>query len=131
MPELAALHVCEHAARQARSGNTANADFTADAIQRNDATTLREAIRRSWNLNCTLDSGTCPPPVQTIVDRIAPFNPSFKLLGAGGGGYMLILAPDVAAAAAISETLQMNPSNPQARFVSLEISQTGMQITRS
>ena len=108
-----------------------NADFTADAIQRNDSTTLREAIRRSWNLNCTLDNGTCPPPVQNIVDRIAPFNPSFKLLGAGGGGYMLILASDVAAAAAISETLQMNPSNPQARFVSLEISQTGMQITRS
>jgi galactokinase/mevalonate kinase-like predicted kinase len=108
-----------------------NADFTADAIQRNDGAALREAIRRSWKLNCTLDGGTCPRQVQDIVDRIAPFNTSFKLLGAGGGGYMLILAPDLTAAAAVKETLQMNPTNPRARFVSMEISQTGMQITRS
>lgn len=108
-----------------------NADFTADAIQRNDGAALREAISRSWLLNCTLDGGTCPKPVQDIVDRIAPFNTSFKLLGAGGGGYMLILAPDLTAAAAVKETLQKHPTNPRARFVSMEISQTGMQITRS
>ncbi len=108
-----------------------NADFTAHAIQRNDPETLREAIRRSWDLNCALDSGTCPPEVKAITSRIQPFNPAFKLLGAGGGGYMMILAPDVAGAAAITETLRLNPPNPRARFVSMAISQTGMQITRS
>lgn len=108
-----------------------NADFTADAIQRNDPEILREAIRRSWELNCTLDSGTCPPEVKAITSQIEPFDPTFKLLGAGGGGYMMILAPDVGAAAAITETLSVNPPNPRARFVSMAISQTGMQITRS
>ncbi len=108
-----------------------NADFAADAIQRNDAITLREAIRRSWELNCALDSGTCPPEVRAITSRIEPFAPAFKLIGAGGGGYIIIFAPDVAAAAAIQETLRMNPPNPRARFISMALSQTGMQITRS
>ncbi len=108
-----------------------NADFTADAIQRNDPVTLREAIRRSWELNCTLDSGTCPPEVKSITSRIESFGPAYKLLGAGGGGYIIIFAPDVGAAAAIEETLRMNPPNPRARFVSMALSQTGMQITRS
>ncbi len=108
-----------------------NADFAADAIQRNDPVTLREAIRRSWELNGTLDSGTCPPEVKAIISRIEPYAPAFKLIGAGGGGYIIIFAPDVGAAAAIQENLRKNPPNPRARFVSMALSQTGMQITRS
>lgn len=108
-----------------------NADFTAEAIQRDNPDTLREAIQRSWALNCTLDRGTCPPEVQSIITRIDRFNAVYKLIGAGGGGYLLILAPDVATAAAITETLETDPPNPQARFVNMTLSRTGMQITRS
>ena len=93
--------------------------------------TLREAIRRSWQLNCALDSGTCPPQVARITEAIEPFGAAYKLLGAGGGGYLLILAPDLAAAAGIKDALLRHPPNPQARFVAMAVSRTGMQITRS
>ena len=108
-----------------------NAAFTAEAIQRNDEAALREAIRRSWQLNCALDSGTCPPQVARITEAIEPFGAAYKLLGAGGGGYLLILAPDLAAAAGIKDALLRHPPNPQARFVAMAVSRTGMQITRS
>ncbi len=108
-----------------------NADFTADAIQRNSPDAFREAIRRSWALNRTLDSGTCPPEVSAITSRVDAFGAAYKLLGAGGGGYLFILAPDVSAAAAITESLAKHPPNPRARFVDMAISQTGLQITRS
>ncbi len=107
-----------------------NADFAAKAIQRANETALAEAIRRSWTLNRELDIGTLPSsllPLTGILDR---YDAAYKLLGAGGGGYMLILAPTIEAAARIREELRANPLNSRARFVSISIS-TGLQITRS
>ena len=94
-----------------------NAGFAADAIQRADEDALCEALRRSWRLNCDLDSGTCPPSVAPIADVFVRHGTVHKLLGAGGGGYLLAVAPDPAAAAAIREDLLRTAPNPGARFV--------------
>lgn len=109
----------------------ANADFTAEVIQHHDWSGLQEAVRRNWRLNQDLDSGTNPPAVQAILDRIARWNPAVKLLGAGGGGYLLLLADDPAAAAGIRTALRDNPPNDRSRFVVPSVSETGLQITRS
>jgi galactokinase/mevalonate kinase-like predicted kinase len=108
-----------------------NALFAADAIQRNDWNGLCEAIRRSWNLNQRLDAGTNPPQVQAILDRIGDHACAAKLLGAGGGGYLLMLARDVEAASRIRSILSGNPPNDRARFVDLGLSAKGFQVTRS
>ena len=108
-----------------------NARFTADTIQRHDWQGLCEAVRRSWTLNQRLDPGTNTPDVQAILDRIAADTEAAKLLGAGGGGYLLILAGDADAGRRIREALSVAPPNPRARFVDVSLSQTGFQITRS
>ena len=54
-----------------------------------------------------------------------------KLLGAGGGGYMLLLAKDEDAGNRIRQKLTACPPNPRARFVDFSVSQTSLQITRS
>ena len=54
-----------------------------------------------------------------------------KLLGAGGGGYLLMLAKDADAAGRIRRYLTENPPNTRARFVDFALSNTGLQITRS
>lgn len=107
------------------------AAFAADRIQCQDWEGLQEAVRRSWRLNQALDAGTNPPAVQAILSRIARWSPALKLLGAGGGGYLLILAKDQESAAGIREALRTHPPNPRARFVDLSLSDTGLQITRS
>ncbi len=107
-----------------------NADFVADSIQRADERGLMEALRRSWDLNRELDSGTCPPALVPIAETMERHGAACKLLGAGGGGYMLAIAPGAAEAAAIREELSRNPPNPGARFVSISLSR-GLQITRS
>jgi len=91
---------------------------------------LLEAISRSWDLNRALDSGTCPPCVASVAEVFARHGAVHKLLGAGGGGYLLALAPDSASAAAIREELLRNPPNSGARFVVPTLSR-GLQITRS
>jgi galactokinase/mevalonate kinase-like predicted kinase len=108
-----------------------NALFAADAIQRHDWPGLCEAVQRSWRLNQLLDRGTNPPAVQAILGRIAPWMSACKLLGAGGGGYILILARDEDAARRIRATLTDSPPNRRARFVELSLSPEGLRVTRS
>ena len=107
-----------------------NADFAADAVSRADEGALAEAVRRSWALNRELDAGTCPPTVEPIVRVMEKHGAALKLLGAGGGGYLLAIAPTAADAASIRADLARDPPNPRARFVTPSLS-AGLQVTRS
>ena len=81
--------------------------------------------------NKALDSGTNPPSVEAIIDRIKDYTLGYKLPGAGGGGYLYMVAKDVEAAARIKEILTNNPPNARARFVRMDLSNKGLQISRS
>jgi galactokinase/mevalonate kinase-like predicted kinase len=109
----------------------ANAEFAGAAIQKCDYEMLLAAIRRSWALNQRLDSGTNPASVQAILDQVRDHLTAAKLLGAGGGGYLLMFAKDETAAARIKRTLMDNPPNARARFIEFSLSETGLQLTRS
>ena len=109
----------------------ANAEFAGAAIQRCDYEMVLAAIRNSWKLNQRLDPGTNPVPVQHILDLISDFTAAAKLLGAGGGGYLLLFAKDVEAGMRIQQTLTAHPPNARARFVDFALSETGLQMTRS
>ena len=102
-----------------------------DAIQRDDFEAFAEAVRRSWALNQQLDSGTNPPEVQRILESVKDDLSAAKLLGAGGGGYLFMIANDADAALRIQQHLEKHPPNAAARFVDFSLSETGLQITRS
>ena len=108
-----------------------NARFAADAFQRHDWSAFCEAVRRSWMLNQLLDRGTNPPAVRAILARIGDCAAAAKLLGAGGGGYLMILARDEDCGARIRRALAAEPPNAKARFVDLGLSDEGFQATRS
>lgn len=101
------------------------------SIQRESWPDICGVVQRSWELNQALDSGTNPPAVAAIIGSVGDWTAGVKLLGAGGGGYMLLLAKDEPAAARIRHALTTNPPNPRARFVDFALSSTGLQITRS
>jgi len=103
----------------------------AEAFQLSDYTFTGKMVAHSWTLNNALDSGTNTPEVQRIIDLIKDYTIGFKLLGAGGGGYMVICAKDPVAAGKIRSVLVHNPPNSTARFVKMELSQTGFQVSRS
>jgi len=101
------------------------------SIQRENWPALCGVVQTSWELNQALDSGTNPPEVSAIIGAVRDWTAGVKLLGAGGGGYMLLLAKDEAAGSRIREHLTSRPPNPRARFVDYSISPSGLQITRS
>jgi galactokinase/mevalonate kinase-like predicted kinase len=104
---------------------------TYDAVQQGNWNQLTAAINQSWVLNQRLDPGTNPPETQALLKPIADYLSGLKLLGAGGGGYLLLFAKDLEAAARIRHQLTTSPPNPRARFVDWSISKTGFQVTRS
>jgi galactokinase/mevalonate kinase-like predicted kinase len=108
-----------------------HAGTTADALQRCDWNGFGAAIATSWQLNQRLDRGTNTPEVQAILDAVSGQLAGAKLLGAGGGGFLLMIAKDDDAARRVRATLTERPPNPQARFVALQPSRTGFQVTRS
>lgn len=102
-----------------------------DAIQRGDFQTYGQLLRHSWELNCRLDPGTAPDSVKQLCSLIDDLCLGYKLPGAGGGGYMYMLAKDPEAAVRIRHLLNANPMASNARFVEMALSDTGLQVSRS
>jgi galactokinase/mevalonate kinase-like predicted kinase len=108
-----------------------HAAATYEVLARGQWDGLCNCIRQNWELNQQLDAGTNPPEVQAILDRVSDYLAATKLLGAGGGGYMLMLAKDCDATMRIRKELEENPPGRKARFVNFSVSDTGLEITRS
>jgi galactokinase/mevalonate kinase-like predicted kinase len=108
-----------------------HAENTSETLSAKNFEGLGKNILRSWHLNQKLDSGTNTPEIQRIIDRISPWMAGHKLLGAGGGGFMLIFAHDEKAAGKIRQELSINPVNERARLVDFSLSKTGLQVTKS
>ena len=102
-----------------------------EAIQRNDFQKMGRLVRKTWQQNQMLDSGTNPPAVAALTDLIDDLCLGYKLPGAGGGGYLYMIAKDPEAAARIKQILTEQRMNQNARFVEMSLSTTGLQISRS
>lgn len=102
-----------------------------ETIQRNDFVGLGKAIRKTWAQNQAIDGGTNPAGVKAISDMIDDLCLGYKLPGAGGGGYLYMVAKDPDAAARIRQILNANPQNANARFVEMTLSEQGLQVSRS
>ena len=102
-----------------------------ETIQQNDFQRMGALVRKTWQQNQLLDSGTNPPAVAELTRLIDDLCLGYKLPGAGGGGYLYMIAKDPEAAVRIKQILGENGLNKNARFVEMTLSTTGMQISRS
>jgi len=102
-----------------------------EALQIEDFAQFGQLVGQTWAQNKLLDAGTNPPIVEQICQRIDDFCLGYKLPGAGGGGFLYMVAKDPQAALRIRETLTADPPRPNARFVEMSVSETGLQVSRS
>ena len=102
-----------------------------EAVQRGNFDEMGRLVGKSWELNKSLDPGTNPSAVEAIINRIQDYCLGYKLPGAGGGGYLYMVAKDPEAAARLKNELQQNPPNACARFVEMTLSEKGFQVSRS
>ena len=102
-----------------------------EAIQRENFDEMGKLVGKTWIQNQSLDSGTNPPEVRRLTDLIDDLCLGYKLPGAGGGGYLYMIAKDPEAAVRIKQILQTNRQNANARFVDMSLSEKGLQVSRS
>ena len=102
-----------------------------DAIQRQDFVQMGRLVRTTWEQNQMLDSGTNPDAIRRLSGLVDDLCLGYKLPGAGGGGYLYMVAKDPEAAARIRQILTENRPNANARFVEMSLSPTGLQVSRS
>lgn len=102
-----------------------------EAIQKNDFQRMGLLVGKTWTQNQLLDSGTNPDEVRRLTRLVDDLCLGYKLPGAGGGGYLYMVAKDPEAAARIRQILLANKHKTNARFVEMSLSTTGLQVSRS
>lgn len=102
-----------------------------EAISRGDFESFANLVGKTWMQKQALDCGTNPPAVAAIIEKIKDYALAYKLPGAGGGGYLYMIAKDLQAAQRIRKILTEQAPNPRARFVDMTLSDKGLQVSRS
>lgn len=86
---------------------------------------LGDLLKRHWRLNQELDPNTTNARVSALLDAVSPYTAGAKLAGAGGGGFILLLAKSADAAARVRRTLPEGGTG-EARFYPYQICNEGI-----
>ncbi len=98
-------------------------------LDRRDVDAFGKGIERYWTLKKRLDPGSTNEPIERLIARIDRWCVGKCLPGAGGGGFVFIVARDTDAAQRIRKTLTAHPPNGSARFFDFDVDPTGLKIT--
>ena len=102
---------------------------TAAAVARRDLAAFGECIHEAWSLNKQLDPDSSNEEVEEILARVRPYVCGAKLLGAGGGGFLLLVCKSPRDAAKIRADLEARPPNSRARFFPFHVNLEGLRVT--
>jgi galactokinase/mevalonate kinase-like predicted kinase len=78
-------------------------------------------LRLNWQRNQQLDAGCLPPAIARLTTLIDDLCEGYKLPGAGGGGFLYLVAKDAEAACRIRQILNENALSPTARFYEMSV----------
>jgi len=101
----------------------------ADAMSRKDMKRIGELIDLAWRLNKRIDPESSNPEIENILKKFEPYMYGAKLLGAGGGGFLLVMCKSSRDAVVARKALEKDPPNRLARFFDYTISSTGIEVT--
>ncbi len=100
-----------------------------EALIKKDMPLFGETIDIAWQLNKEIDPNSSNCAIEDILSSIKPFVYGAKLLGAGGGGFLLVICRTPEDAAGARRLLEANPPNALARFFEYKISHKGLEVT--
>ena len=84
-----------------------------------------------WQLNKRLDPNSTNDEIDSLLATVKPHIYGAKLLGAGGGGFVLMVCKSPKDAKAVRQLLQAAPINDRARFFDFDINTDGLTVTVS
>ncbi|MGO8751297.1 MAG: L-fucokinase [Thermoguttaceae bacterium] len=100
-----------------------------EAMARKDLPEFGRLIDRAWQLNKQLDPHSTTDEIESLLARIRPHILGAKLLGAGGGGFLLLVARSPGDAGLLRSELESSPPNARARFFNFSVSDEGLAVS--
>ena len=105
-----------------------SAEAAARALARGDLDRFAACVNEYWRDKKLLDAGSTNEKVDDIIDVIRPHASAVSLAGAGGGGFMYILAKSPDDAERIRQLLEKAPPSPHSRFYGFDLDAVGMAV---
>ncbi len=102
---------------------------TKEALDARDIEGFARGVGRYWELKKQIDPGSTNKPIEKLLKLIEADISGALLPGAGGGGFIFMIAKSAEAAVRIRAKFERNPPNQQARFFEFDIDQQGLKVT--
>jgi galactokinase/mevalonate kinase-like predicted kinase len=101
----------------------------AEAMARKDLPTFGRLIQIGWQLKQQLDPNSTTAEIESLLSRIGRHLYGATLLGAGGGGFLLLVCKSDEDANRLRTQLESDPPNPRARFFDFAVSSEGLSLS--
>jgi len=105
------------------------AKAVAESLIRKDIAEFGHLVDVAWELNKRLDPNSTNDEIEVLFERARPFVHGAKLLGAGGGGFMLMICKSAKDASSVRAMFEAEPTNERARFFDFDVSDAGLTVT--
>ncbi len=100
-----------------------------EAMSRKDSEAFGRYVDEAWRLQKQLCSEVTNPSIEHLLAMIRPHIHGARILGAGSGGFMLMICKTPKDAAAIREKLLREPLNERSRFFDFAVNDKGLEVT--
>jgi galactokinase/mevalonate kinase-like predicted kinase len=105
------------------------ARLLAEAMALKDAARFGALIDEAWRLQKQLCGEVTNEQIESLLHRVRPHIQGARILGAGSGGFLLMICKTPAHAASIRSMLASRPLNERARFFDFDINHQGLEVT--
>jgi fucokinase len=102
---------------------------TKEALDAQDIEGFARGVARYWELKKRIDPGSTNAQVEALLKAVSRETLAALLPGAGGGGFIFMIAKSAAAAERIRRTFGKTPPNAYARFFDFDIDRQGLKVT--
>jgi galactokinase/mevalonate kinase-like predicted kinase len=102
----------------------------AHAMKEGEWDCLGRQMDRHWQLNRILDPGTSDAPIEALLSDLAPYLAGAKLAGAGGGGFLLLLARGAEEASFLRNRLVSTSCLRNGALYGFYVSEEGLRVTK-
>jgi len=106
----------------------ANAERLRAGLLAGRSEAIAEELAEYWRLKREIDPGATTPVIEAMVEPIAADLSAWSLPGAGGGGFLLLVAKDAAASRRIREAFTRRPPHPGGRFHEVSVARRGLWV---
>lgn len=99
-----------------------------EALAAGDVDAFARGVLTNWELKKAIDPGSTNERIERLFAPLTRYLSGYELPGAGGGGFLFMIAKDEDAAAKVRRHLLRHPPNALARFYDFAVDAHGLRI---